>query len=120
MLFLSLKLIFAHYVADFLLQTEWMASNKSKANKPLLVHVSIYSVCLLFLGLLEVGATGFNKALMFALINGIAHFGTDYVTSRVMSYLWQRSNVRGFFAVLGFDQMSHYLVLFTSAYYLLR
>ena len=38
-----LSLCFLHWVADFVFQTDWMAQNKSKNNKPLLVHVGVYT-----------------------------------------------------------------------------
>ena len=99
------KILLVHYGADFLLQSKWMAENKSKENLPLLAHIGVYSLILL----LSFGS------LKFALVNGVAHFITDYITSRAGRYTWERGNVRGFFAVLGLDQLMHYIVLFMTA-----
>jgi hypothetical protein len=48
---ISLKLteiilmLFIHWIADFVLQTHWQATNKSKNNIALTQHVTTYSIC---------------------------------------------------------------------------
>lgn len=98
-------ILFTHFVGDFILQSRWMAENKSSQIKPLLVHSCIYALCFLWLG------------PVFAIISLVAHFGTDFVTSRVAKTLWPW-NRYGFFCVIGFDQMLHYGQLFLT-YHLL-
>jgi hypothetical protein len=94
-----LLLFWVHTLADFALQTDSMAINKSKSNKWLALHVSTYSVCLLPFG-------GW-----FALVNFAAHFCTDYVTSRMTSKLWQAGERHWFFVVIGIDQALHLTAL---------
>lgn len=71
-----LGLLASHLVGDFFLQSNWMATNKSKSIAPLAAHVAIYSLCFLWVGPTFVVAT-------FGL-----HFVTDYFTSRITSRLW--------------------------------
>jgi hypothetical protein len=93
-------LLSVHFVADFVLQTDWMALNKSTRWWPLTVHILVYSACLIPFGLL------------FALVNGCAHFVTDAVSSRATSYLWGLKKRHLFFVVIGLDQLAHYAILF--------
>lgn len=98
-------LLVLHFVSDFLLQSDWMAQNKSSSNKALGLHVLLYSIPFIII------------SPIFALINGVAHFITDYVTSRITKNLWEKKEVHWFFAVIGLDQLLHYIVLFATFYY---
>jgi hypothetical protein len=56
--------LLCHIWGDFILQSDWMAMNKSKRSLPCLVHVLIYTSCFLLLtlswkALLVIGATHF-------------------------------------------------------------
>lgn len=95
-------LIWMHFIADFVFQSNKVAIAKSKCNKTLLLHVIIYSVPFIWFGGL------------FALINGIAHFITDYFTSRATSWLYQKEERHWFFVVVGFDQAIHLTTLFVT------
>lgn len=89
-------LLFIHFVADFILQSDWMAINKSKRWTPLAIHVGVYALPFIpFFG------------LKFAAVNLAAHFVTDAVTSRASSYLWGKNQRHWFFVVIGFDQFIH-------------
>lgn len=101
-----LFLILVHFVADFVLQSDWMAVNKSKSWKALLAHTAIYSACFLFVG------------WKFALITFVLHTLTDAVTSRITSYLWQEQERHWFFVVIGADQLIHYWTLILTFDYL--
>lgn len=119
-------LLVVHFIADFLLQSNWMALGKSKSWLPLLSHVGVYSICFVPFGLL------------FALLTFIFHLTTDYWTSRLTSRLWFLTFVRRepcnteqwchldmddskrhwFFVAIGFDQLIHGVSLLWTAYWL--
>lgn len=99
-------ILLLHLIADFFLQTDWMAINKSKQWDALLVHTSTYSVCFAMLG------------VPFVCITFLMHTATDYITSRITSYLWQREERHWFFVVIGIDQFIHYVTLLLT-YWLL-
>lgn len=102
-----LLIFFLHWIGDFVLQSDWMAKNKSKSNKPLLLHVFIYTVTLLLIHPL------------WALVNGVLHGVTDYFTSRLSSKLWSKGETHNFFVVIGFDQFIHAVSLVTTYYWLI-
>ena len=111
-----LWVVFAHFIGDWVLQSNRLAIGKSKSNWVLLQHVAIVTACL--------GPFGIG----FALVNGVAHFATDWVTSRMTSKLWfvdvkpfemypgtftvklDEKKRHNFFVVIGLDQLLHYLV----------
>ncbi len=90
-----LIIIWIHFIADFVLQSSRVALNKSKSDKILLLHVSIYSIPFLYFG------------IVYAIINGIAHFITDRITSRITAKLWKKKETHWFFVVIGLDQAIH-------------
>lgn len=59
--------LLAHLWGDYILQSDWMALNKSKRSWPCLVHVILYTACFLFV-------TTSWKALA---VIGVTHFLID-------------------------------------------
>lgn len=96
---LLILLILVHWVADFVFQTDKMATSKSSSNTWLLIHVGIYAMFLLPFG------------PVFALVNFCAHLATDFVSSRATSHLWKKNDRHNFFVVIGLDQAAHLIVL---------
>jgi hypothetical protein len=99
-----LMLLTVHFIADFVLQTDWQAQNKSKNWAALFLHVSVYSIAFfpLALWLLDV-----ERGTLFVLVTFVLHFFTDAITSRINSRLWAAKRVHGFFVGIGADQLSH-------------
>jgi hypothetical protein len=108
-------ILIIHWFADFVLQTDKQAKGKSKNWGDLLMHTGNYSVIWLL-----IGSFIFNdiNVVYFSIITFIAHTITDYFTSRLNSKLWAKGDVHNFFVSIGFDQVLHYIQLFTT-YYLL-
>lgn len=113
-----------HFFGDFVLQTHWQATNKSKDNRALTMHVSTYSLVwvlpmsiLFYMGPYNFIGSIF-MGIIFSLITFGCHWVTDYYTSRLNSKLWAKGDVHNFFVSVGFDQVLHYAQLFTTYYIL--
>lgn len=121
---LPILLLILHFVGDFLLQTDWMALNKSKRFDALFVHCLVYAACFLpFYG------------YRFAALTFLLHFVVDFWTSRLTTRLWFISFIprrldlgfpvhrdhplyarvlpsrHWFFVAIGADQLLHFLLL---------
>ena len=96
-----LVLVWLHFIADFVLQSDRVAVAKSSDNIVLAAHVFIYSLPFIWCG------------WQFVAVNAVAHFITDYVTSRITSRLWLKKR-HWFFVVIGADQAIHLSTLFAT------
>ncbi len=107
-------LLFGHWVADFLFQTEKMALGKSHSIKWLALHVLVYTVvlCVFCFFLLS-----WKVALLFAALNGLLHGLTDLLTSRLTALY--KDNRRIFFLIIGLDQFIHSATLLITLDYFL-
>lgn len=94
-------IIWLHYVGDFLLQTDWMALNKSHNMMALSCHCMFYAIPFLVL----------NPE--YALLMGLLHFPVDFVTSKICFHLYSLNKRGLFFKVIGLDQAIHLTVLLT-------
>jgi hypothetical protein len=94
--------LITHFIADFILQSHWMASNKSKSWVPLLAHIGVYTACMVWVG------------WQFALVNGVMHLVVDFFTSRATAKLWAKKDVHNFFVVIGLDQLIHSVCLLST------
>lgn len=108
-----LGFIVIHWIADFWLQTQEMATGKGKSIKWLTLHALEYSVVLFLCGFWYSTGNPF-LAVWFTLINGSCHWLTDFCTSRIMKKLWAAKKERAFFMMLGIDQLIHYITLFIT------
>jgi hypothetical protein len=100
---LLLLIIWVHFVADFILQTNYIALNKSKYINCLLIHSGIYSVPFLIFG------------LEYAIINGILHFIIDYFSSAMTAAFYANDKRRYFWLTIGCDQAIHMTCLILTA-----
>jgi len=112
-----LIILFTHWVADFVAQSNWMAQNKSKSHYALYSHVLTYTL-ILFIGSLFISTNDIVLFYCWAIFNGLVHYGVDYITSRVSSKLYSEGKIHDFFVVIGFDQFLHAATLLLSYYYI--
>lgn len=105
-------LIFFHWLADFVFQSDWMAKNKSKSWKALSMHTGAYTF-FLYAGMSPF-ALSYKSAIVYVLVNGSAHFIVDAVTSRITSKLYAKGDVHNFFVVVGLDQAIHMATLIAT------
>ena len=110
-----LIILFLHWIADFVLQTDWMAKNKWKDPDALLSHVFVYTTVFFAFSYI-LGLVYSDMAwLLYGLLVGLLHFFTDKYTSKWTHKLWEGKKVHWFFVVIGFDQLLHFaqlLILF--------
>lgn len=143
----ALLILITHWVADFVLQTEEQAINKSKSNYHLFKHVSTYSMAWLMVTTMYCAGTesSAKNAILFYVITFVSHFITDWATSRMNKHLMPHrvemdsekqydyeekeyvnkgyyypdgENYHNFFVGIGFDQLLHYAQLFLTFNYL--
>ena len=131
---LPISLIIAHFVGDFLLQSNWMALNKSKSWLALTAHCFVYSV---FVGAWAAsyvsGQSVYYNSPLWVPFIFVPHFITDAITSRITSKLWfinlepilvvfenepkythyasVKATRHWFFVMIGLDQLIHYATL---------
>lgn len=128
-----LIILFLHWIADFVLQTQWMASNKSKSLVALSTHVATYTA-VLAIGLILAywfiiaqlvltwaplymvfSIVPYKIIFTFVLVNGVLHFITDFFTSKWTRALYAKAyktqDWHNFFVVIGLDQLIHALTL---------
>jgi len=99
----SLFIIFlGHWVGDFLFQTSKMAQQKRIGIKWLSIHVGVYSLVLFIFSLFFFDA---KTAVLFAGVNAILHWVTDFFTSRLSAKFSYKPRV--FYPIIGFDQFIH-------------
>ena len=104
----ALLIIWAHWIGDFILQSDYHAQGKSKSSWILLEHVLLYGIPMAMLGFF------IPISFLWLAINIFGHFCTDYVTSRITSKLWAKKEVHWFFVTIGADQAIHFTTLFAS------
>lgn len=118
--YIIIGICFIHWIADFLLQSEKMATNKSKDNFWLFAHVVVYSIVWLYVGVFFFDPT---RVVLFVMATFVCHFTTDYFTSRWTSKLYTKKKYYGFpsfFGVIGFDQFLHIAQLILCYLYIIK
>ncbi len=119
-IWIVLIILFWHWIADFVLQSDEDARGKSKNWNNLLNHTGIYSISY-YLPIM-VGELILNYSamlLLFPIITFICHTGQDYYTSRVNAQLLDDKKIHQFFISVGFDQLLHFIQLLLT-YQLLK
>lgn len=108
-----LTAIVAHWLGDFVFQTNWMAMNKGKYWTPLLAHVLVYTL-IVFLVTVGVGLSweiSIISLLLWIGANSFLHFWTDAITARFSSLAKDNGSTRIFWVIIGADQAVHQLTL---------
>ena len=101
-MYTMLALIWLHFLADFLLQSNQMSIRKSSSFKWLCLHTTIYAAPFLVFG------------WQFAVITLVAHTTIDFVTSKINKHLWQNKKLHWFFTTIGADQALHLTQLYLT------
>lgn len=112
---LLITILVAHYIGDFVIQTQEQSEKKSVSNNHLWMHCVTYSLVWLFVSPFFVGWNCF----WFFLITFICHFGTDYFTSRMVKKRFSVKRYHDGFVVIGMDQILHYVQLYLTFHFLL-
>jgi len=107
-----LYLLLVHWVADFVMQNDQMALNKSTSNYWLGIHVGVYTLATislwsLFFSIVDLEVS-FLKYLEAAAALYVMHFITDYITSRITGRYFRAKKNHEFFVTIGFDAFLHY------------
>ena len=122
-------MLFVHWVADFVCQSDKMAKGKSSSIGELSKHLISYAVVFTvgtFLTALVLGVWGHGKWFfkdgfpafwVFVFINVGSHFFIDFVTSRAAKLEFERGNTGTAFKIIGFDQFLHIAIMAISLYY---
>jgi hypothetical protein len=96
--------MFAHWIADFIVQRHVWASSKWNSKIALTKHVASYTA-VMWLMLVWFGF-GWE-----ALLIGALHWPVDFVTSKITHKLYEKGDVHNFFVVVGFDQWLHFVTI---------
>ena len=116
---LAIVIVVAHFIGDFVLQSNNMATKKSKEFDYLFAHVAVYSLTMLVIVgpfLVFFFNIDAKQLSLFVYVTFLLHLVTDYFTSKVNSLLWEEKNYGKFFNSLGFDQCLHYVGLILTTY----
>lgn len=111
-----LLILLIHWIADFVLQTDKQAKNKSTNVYELVAHTLTYSLVFFMCGLAYCyfTKTELIYSFYFYIITFVCHTITDYFTSKLNSKLWKQEKTHEFFVSVGFDQVLHYCQLFIT------
>lgn len=105
-----LAILLAHWIADFIMQTNEQATGKSINNYLLTQHVGSYTAYMCAsIGALQLMTGTFDllNLAIFSVITFSCHWITDYFTSRLNTKLWKKGDTHNFFVSIGFDQWLH-------------
>lgn len=120
----TMIILVAHFVGDFVLQNDRLATQKSKNTGVLLEHVLLYSLPLTiaaFVLMYIFPAVPQIHLYLWLFLNIVLHFVVDYFTSRANSKIVAKEGMHhNFFLMIGFDQLLHLSILvLTLGFYLL-
>ena len=118
--YLFVYILLTHWVADFVCQSDRIATNKSKSLTVLGEHIAIYYLVLGIAMIPIVILIGHPFAIFhFVVINALLQGVTDFFTSRVAANLHAKGDIHNFFVVIGLDQFIHAATLYVTYLWLL-
>lgn len=101
-------IVVSHFIGDFVMQSNRMATNKSKDVAILTLHTIVYGLPFLWLG------------IYFYVLTVILHWFVDFSTSRIASYFAGINNRYMFLVTTGIDQTLHMFALLYAYYVLIN
>ena len=113
-----LLLYFAHFVGDFVLQSDWQSRNKWHSWPALSSHVAIYTLVIGAWAFLVVAGKQMEHPFTWVAVNGFAHLAVDSVTAQWTHHYYGTKEWHKFFIVVGFDQWIHYATLSATWFWL--
>jgi len=97
-LFLFFIILFSHFIADFVMQSDEIALKKSTSLKALRTHGVDYLI---------------STGLIFLLcMNAAWYLVVDSVSRKLITYFWKKEQRHWFFATISADPFTHLLVFF--------
>lgn len=113
-------ILFTHWLADFVFQSDEVAKNKSKNIYVLMLHIGIYNLVSVIVYGIMFTSIPFSLISAFTISNSLLHFLTDYITAPIVSSCFANQDHHNAFVVIGFDQLVHILCLIgTSTLFLI-
>ena len=106
-----LLIMFIHWFADFICQSDEIAKNKSKSFSALTKHTAIYSTIFGLAACFFMDYTNSIIPTIFAGITFVTHTLIDFITSKINSKLYSDGKTHWFFTSIGFDQFLHLSIL---------
>jgi len=127
-LLIIIIILVVHFLADFVLQSHKSASRKHKDIGALLEHTISYSLpWLIIMALIYYSVDDpnfFIKGVLFTLVTFVSHTIIDYCTSKLGMHLLiisrKKENYHNYFVNIGFDQLLHTVLLFTTYIVILK
>lgn len=120
----ALLIIVIHFFADFCMQSDEMAVNKSKSNFWLTTHVAVYTLVTFLAWVFCFFQPAYEYSVIhyasFAGFVFVTHWITDYFTSRWSSKYFSKNEYHFGFVIVGFDQVLHYIQLLSAYYFFIK
>ena len=123
-------ILFTHFISDFVMQTDEMAKGKSTSIFWLTFHTIAYLIVSLIISVFYV--TVLNQLdivnydeitslmIYYYIINSIFHFLTDFITSKIAKYYFDKNEIHNGFVVIGVDQFIHSTTLILTFYFIFK
>ena len=110
--------LFAHWIGDFILQSDYQAKNKATSISTLFEHVVTYTFTMMIWSFIFIEMC-LSSVFLVGLLVFVTHFITDFFTSKVNKKFWDSGKHHNFFCSVGFDQLLHYIALYWITWYVI-